>query len=127
MEVSAPTFLVTFGDKIKWIDCYISTWRASDWKNWVCLFALIFLHDRLPDYDYYYFDLLSEAMTLATSHSISHVDFVTIRKNLTIFIEYYEWDVYQYKWGYLSAMLFVYHYLIHIIDYIELAGPAWVF
>ena len=24
-------------------------------------------------------------------------------------------------------MLSVYHYLIHIIDYIELAGPAWVF
>src|SRR5437667_8832973 len=105
MEVSAPMFPTTFGDKIKRIDYYISTWRASDWKNWVCLFVLIFLHDRLLDYDYYYFDLLSEAMILATSHSISHVNLVTIRKNLTIFIEYYERNVYQYKWGRLSVML----------------------
>ena len=121
MEASAPTFPAAFDDKIKRIDCYISTWRTSDWKNWVCLFALIFFHDKLLDYDYYYFDLLSEAMILATSRLISRADLATIHKNFTIFIEYYEQDVYQYKWGHLSTMLSVYHHLIHIIDYIELA------
>src|SRR5437764_2806572 len=112
MKASAPTFPATFGDKIKRIDHYISTWRASDWKNWVCLFALIFFHDKLLDYDYYYFDLLSEAMILATSRLISRADLATIHKNFTIFIEYYEQDVYQYKWGHLSTMLSVYYYLI---------------
>ena len=66
-------------------------------------------------------------MTLTTSYSISHINLAMIHKNLTIFIEYYERDVYQYKWGRWSAMLSVYHHLIHIVDYIELAGPAWVF
>ena len=66
-------------------------------------------------------------MILATSRLISRADLATIHKNFTIFIEYYEQDVYQYKWGHLSTMLSVYHHLIHIVDYIELAGPAWVF
>ena len=90
MEASAPTFPAAFSDKIKRIDRYISTWRASDWKNWVCLFAPIFLHDRLSDYDYYYFDLLSETMILTTSCSIFQVNLVIIYKNLIIFIKYYE-------------------------------------
>ena len=33
MEASAPTFPAAFGDKIKRIDHYISTWRASDLES----------------------------------------------------------------------------------------------
>ena len=123
METSRSTFPSAFGEGLRRIDTKYYQYKAAEWKIF-SLVSPILLIGRLHQYHLWHYNLLMKAILLACGTELLTEKLVDeIEENISIFLKWYEKEVYQYKWLRLGAMRSTVHTLTHVSESIYDNSP----
>ena len=94
-------------------------WKASEWRNWLVLYAPICLQNILPRKYFKHIGLLSSTIHMLLSNSISPTVLRQRQNKITSYVTYYQ----QY-FG-TENMTYNIHLLQHVVTGVMDWGPIW--
>lgn len=124
---SNATFPAQFGDNMKDFTTHCHRLKAANWSRWAYSESLVHLFDRLKEPHYGEYVNLIRAMMLSVQYELTTDEIAEIRRRMDRFVMYYEANMYRFDYYRIQACLSVIHYLRHIADCIEWAGPLFVY
>ncbi|CCO32597.1 hypothetical protein BN14_06660 [Rhizoctonia solani AG-1 IB] len=87
--------------------------------------APIVLESRLPDPYYEHFLLMQEIIVLALQFELTFDDLDRLQHMVNTWVAQYKEYYYQYDYTRLPACPLTIHALLHLPQYIQIAGPLW--
>jgi hypothetical protein len=100
-----------------------NTYKAEEWRHWVCRYSIPFLAGKLPIRHLDHWAKFVRATQICMREIITYSQVKEIRQLFAEFVDGYEKIYYQYKKSHLTACLSSIHYLLHVADMIEAMGP----
>ncbi|CEL64041.1 hypothetical protein RSOLAG1IB_11025 [Rhizoctonia solani AG-1 IB] len=100
-------------------------YKAEGYSFWFQSAAPIVLESRLPDPYYEHFLLMQEIIVLALQFELTFDDLDRLQHMVNTWVAQYKEYYYQYDYTRLPACPLTIHALLHLPQYIQIAGPLW--
>lgn len=125
MRASASSVPADFGAQVRDISENFATFKAVEWQNWAYIFSPILLRDIFPADIYQAYVSLISTLQIISEQTIdkSQDQMQSLRCRIANFLEHYEKTYYRYEFKRLPACRTTLHYLAHLPDVIDWAGP----